>query len=132
MKISKDALRAAKTLFRACLDQSGHLHGSRVKNVVKRLSETKPRNFLAILSAFEHLVRLHVTSRTAEITSVAPLSTELRDQLRQELRGKYGADLDFVFTENPALLGGMRVKVGSNVWDGSVRAKLEVLREKLA
>lgn len=132
MKISKDALRASKTLFYACFDQNGHLHSNRVKSVVKRLSEAKPRNFLAILTAFQRLIRLYANERTAVVESVSTLSTQMRDQLRDELRAKYGADLEFVFIENPSLLGGMRVKVGSHVWDGSVRAKLEVLREKLA
>jgi F-type H+-transporting ATPase subunit delta len=60
------------------------------------------------------------------------LSTAVRDQLRADLQKKYGEDLEFDFNVNPELLGGLRVQVGSHVWDGSVRAKLETLRNNLA
>ena len=46
-----------------------------------------------------------------------------------DLRKKYGKDLTFDFQTNPDLLGGMRVKVGSDVWDGSVRARLQQLED---
>lgn len=132
MKISKDALRAARQLFRACVDSSGRLHTSRVKRVIKRVSEEKPRDYLAILTAFQRFVRLEVEKRTAIIESVARLSNEMREQLRMDLQKKYGEDLALEFYENPALIGGLRVRVGSHVWDGSVAAKIEALRQSLA
>jgi F-type H+-transporting ATPase subunit delta len=46
-----------------------------------------------------------------------------------DLNRKYGAGLNIAFTQNPALLGGLRVQVGSDVYDGSVRARLDALRE---
>ena len=132
MKITKDANRAARQLLRACVDASGRLHGSRVKTVIKKLAETKPRNYLSIAVAFERLVRLEVQKRRATIESAAVLSSELRDQLRADLQKKFGEDLELDFNINPELLGGLRVQVGSQVWDGSVRAKLETLRSRLA
>jgi F-type H+-transporting ATPase subunit delta len=132
MKITKDANRAARQLLRACVDASGRLHGSRAKTVIKKLAETKPRNYLSIAVAFERLVRLEVQKRRATIESAAVLSPELRDQLRADLQKKFGEDLELDFNINPELLGGLRVQVGSQVWDGSVRAKLETLRSRLA
>ena len=132
MKISKDALRSARQLFRACFDDSGRLHNTRVKRVVQRVGEAKPRNFQAILTAFQRLIRLEVEKRTATVESVAQLSTETREQLRRDLQKKYGEDLTLDFFINPELIGGLRVKVGSHVWDGSVRAKLQALRERFA
>ena len=132
MKITKDANRAARQLLRACVDASGRLHGSRAKTVIKKLAETKPRNYLSIAVAFERLVRLEVQKRRATIESATVLSAELRDQLRADLQKKFGEDLELDFNINPELLGGLRVQVGSQVWDGSVRAKLETLRSRLA
>jgi len=131
MKISKDANRAARQLFRAC-QASGRLHPSRVKTVVKRVAETKPRGYLSILTAFQRLVSLEVQKRRAIVESATRLSPALLQQVRTELQQKYGDDLEFEFIENPALLGGLRVQVGSHVWDGSVRAKIENLGSKLA
>ncbi len=132
MKISKDALRSARQLFRACFDVNGRMHNTRAKRVVKRVGETKPRNYQAILTAFQRLIRLEVEKRTATVESVAELTLEGRDQLRRDLQKKYGDDLTLDFFINPDLIGGLRVKVGSHVWDGSVRAKLQALRERFA
>lgn len=132
MKISKDALRSARQLFRACFDVNGRLHASRVKRVIQRVGESKPRNYQAILTAFQRLIRLEVEKRTASVESVDQLSTEMREQLRRDLQKKYGEDLTLDFFINTELIGGLRVKVGSQVWDGSVRAKLQALRERFA
>jgi F-type H+-transporting ATPase subunit delta len=43
----------------------------------------------------------------------------------------YGAGVEATFTENPALIGGMRIKVGSDVYDDSVRARLAALEARL-
>ncbi len=131
MKISKDATRAARQLMRACI-ANGRLHPSRVKNVVKRVLEEKPRAYVQILTAFQRLVRLEIEKRSALIETVERISPALRDQLRADLQKKYGEDLEFNFAVNPELIGGLRVKVGSHVWDGSVRGRLESLRQELA
>jgi F-type H+-transporting ATPase subunit delta len=131
MKIDKNSARAARALFRACVE-NGRLHSDRIKSVVSSLSRSKPRGYLAILSAFERLVRLEVQKRQATIESATVLSPELGAQVRADLQKKYGDDLEFDFRVNPDLLGGLRVQVGSHVWDGSVRAKIESLRTNLA
>ena len=132
MKISKDAVRASRLLFRACFDANGRLHTSRVKRVVKLVGDKKPRGYVAILHSFQRLVRLEIEKRTAVIESVTDLSGEMRERLRVDLQKKYGEDITLDYFINPGLIGGMRVKVGSHVWDGSVRAKLQALGESLA
>jgi F-type H+-transporting ATPase subunit delta len=132
MKISKDAARAARQLFRSCFDTDGRLHTSRVKRVVKLVGESKPRNYMAVLQSFQRLLRLELEKRTAVIESVAPLSGDMREKLRADLQKKYGEDLQLEYYTNTDLIGGMRIKVGSHVWDGSVRAKLQSLRDSLA
>ncbi len=131
MKISKDASRAARQLMRACI-ANGRLHPTRVKSVVKRVMEEKPRAYIQILSAFQRLVRLEVDKRSALIETAERISPALRDQLRADLQRKYGEDLEFNYVTSPELIGGLRVKVGSHVWDGSVRGRLENLRHELA
>src|SRR3954451_929396 len=116
MKIDKNSARAARALFRACVDGDGRLHEDRIRAVVAKLPQTKPRGYLAILSSFERLVRLEVQKRQATIESAAELSHPLSDQLRADLQRKYGQDLNFDFRVNPDLIGGLRVQVGSDVW----------------
>jgi len=128
MKISKQARREAKQLFRACL-ANGVLDETRVRQAVKRVLEVKPRGYLAILSHFERLLKLDIARRTAHVESTIPLPSELQQKIQAGLTKTHGPGLNFSFTQNPALLGGLRIKVGSDVYDNSIQARLAALQE---
>jgi F-type H+-transporting ATPase subunit delta len=128
MKISKQARHEARQLFRTCL-VNGLLDDNRVRQTVGLVIAQKPRGFLPILSQFERLVKLDVARRTAKIESAAPLTLQFQAQLQADLARNYGAGLNFVFTLNPALLGGVRIQVGGDVYDGTVQARLTALQE---
>lgn len=126
MKITKQARREAKELFRTC-QINGRLDENRAREAANALLAAKPRNFLAILSHFSRLVKLDAERRAAHVESAVPLSPALQDAVKAGLERQYGAGLSFRFSQNPALLGGVRVQVGSDVYDGSVRARLTEL-----
>jgi F-type H+-transporting ATPase subunit delta len=128
MKISKQARRDGKQLFRSCM-VNGLLDENRVRQAVAAVIAQKPRGYMSILSQLERLVKLDIERRTAKVESAAVLSPEQQTAVKADLGGKYGAGLNISFVQNPALLGGLRIKVGSDVYDGSVRARLENLRE---
>ena len=128
MKISKQARRDAKELFRDCV-VSGVLDENRVRNVVTKVAQAKPRGYVEILSHFQRLVKLEVERRTARVESAVPLTPEVQAEVGNKLSKLYGAGLNISFAQNPALLGGLRIKVGSDVYDGSVQARLEDLVE---
>ena len=128
MKISKQARREAKELFRDCL-VNGLLDEHRVRQVVQRVLAGKPRGWLAILSRFQRLVKLDLERRTARIESAAPLGAELQNSLQTSLGRVYGDGLNIAFVQDPSLIGGMRIKVGSDVYDGSIQGRLTALRE---
>jgi F-type H+-transporting ATPase subunit delta len=128
MKISKQARRDAKELFRSCLN-NGRLDEGRVRQAVQAVVAGKPRGYVAILSQLQRLVKLEIDRCTAKVESATALTPELQNSVKVDLDRKYGAGLNITFSENPSLLGGLRVQVGSDVYDGSVRARLEALRE---
>ena len=128
MKTSKQAQREAKELFRACLTD-GRLDDERVRQAVGRVLQAKPRGYLAILSHFRRLVKLALEQRTARIESPVPLSPEFQSRLESGLTRAYGPGLSFSFARNPALLGGLRIRIGSDVVDGSIQARLAVLED---
>jgi F-type H+-transporting ATPase subunit delta len=128
MKITKQARREGKELFRACL-VNGVLSEDRVRTAVQKTLQLKPRGYLATLSHFQRLVKLEVERRTAKIDSAAPLSDDLKAQVQAALAHSYGSGLTIAFGVNPALIGGLRVKVGSDVYDGSVQARLAALQQ---
>ena len=128
MKISKQARRDAKDLFRAA-QVDGLLDDNRARQVIDQVLSKKPRGYTAILSHFQRLVKLDLAKRTAKIESAVPLPPEMEAKLRMTLELRYGKGLQFSFAENPSLIGGTRVQVGSDVYDGSVRARLNDLNE---
>jgi F-type H+-transporting ATPase subunit delta len=130
MKITKQARREAKEVFRACC-VNGLLDEDRVRNLTKKIVETKPRGYLAILSHLQRLVKFDIDRRTARVESATPLAADQQAGLKTGLSKLYGSGLALTFSENPALIGGLRIKVGSDVYDGSVQARLAALQESL-
>ncbi|WP_395718717.1 ATP synthase F1 subunit delta [Prosthecobacter sp.] len=131
MKISKEARRSSRQLFRACM-VDGKLDEARVRKVVSSVAQSKPRGFMGILDAFARLVSNEVNRQRAQVESASALAPATRTELQASLSKKYGRELTLDFSVNPELLGGIRVKVGSDVWDGSVKARLESLAASLA
>jgi F-type H+-transporting ATPase subunit delta len=130
MKISRQARRDAKHLLRSCLVQ-GRLDEARVRQAVRAVVERKPRAYLAVLAHFERLLRLEVNRRTARVESVAALEPARQAQMQAALRHRYGEGLQYSFAQDASLLGGLRVQVGSDVYDGSIRARLNNIMETL-
>jgi F-type H+-transporting ATPase subunit delta len=85
-----------------------------------------------ILAEFERLVRRGPERRLARVTSAVPLTSEEQAALRARLTDRFGADLEFQFEVDPSLIGGVHLRVGDQVIDGSVAGKLATLRDRLA
>jgi F-type H+-transporting ATPase subunit delta len=126
MKASKQATREATQLFRACL-VNGALDETRVRQAVQQFATARPRGYMATLSVFHRLVKLECARHAAKIESAQPLPADQRAGVLESLTRAYGSGLNASFAENPALLGGMRIQVGSDVYDGSVRGRLAAL-----
>ena len=99
--------------------------------MVDSLIEKKPRNYIDVLKNYRRLLRLELEKRRARIETASKLDSTTSSELVANLKKKYGSDLTAEFIVNPELLGGMRVRVGSDVWDGTVRNRLEQLERQL-
>jgi F-type H+-transporting ATPase subunit delta len=128
MKTAKQTRREAKRLFRLCLI-NGSLDESRVRQVAKTVFDSGRRGSPALLHQFLHLVKLDQARHAAEIESTTPLPDQLRASIETDLARLYGPGISASFALNPALIGGMRIKVGSDVYDGSVKAGLTELEK---
>ncbi len=116
----------ARSLFRECMP-GGKLDASRVHAVTDVLAAEKPRGYLAVLQMFARLVRLEMERRHSVIESAVPLTGKEMEDLRAEITRTHGDDITFETAVRPDLIGGLRVRVGSDVWDGSVRARIAAL-----
>ncbi|HEY2614951.1 MAG TPA: F0F1 ATP synthase subunit delta [Chthoniobacterales bacterium] len=130
MKINKETRQLSRELLRASFTD-GQLDSGRVASLVKSLIEKKPRNYIKILEAYKRLLRLEVEKRSATIETASELAPEVSTELIASLKRKYGSDLATRFVVNKELLGGMRIRVGSDVWDSSVRNRLQRLQQQL-
>ena len=129
MKITKQARRDAKALFLSCRS-NGILEDRKVREVVQKVIAAKPRGYMAVLHHFQRLVKLDLEARTARVESATPLSSAQQSELSNSLARRYGQGLQISFAHNPALIGGLRIKVGSNVIDGTVQGRLHALEDK--
>lgn len=126
MKITKTARREAKSLFESCRI-NGVLDDSRVRSAVTAVIDQKPRGYVGILEHFQRLVKLDLERRTARIENAVETSPALVQQLTSALEKRYGKGLHITFWVNPALIGGLRIQVGSDIFDSSVVARLQDL-----
>ena len=130
MKINKEIRRLSREMLRASFTD-GQLDPGRIASLVDLLIARKPRNSVEILQNYRRLLRLELDKRSARIEAASAVGPETSSKLIANLKQKYGNDLTTEFVVNPELLGGMRIRVGSDVWDGTVRNRLERLQQQL-
>jgi F-type H+-transporting ATPase subunit delta len=130
MKINKEIRRLSREMLRASFTD-GQLDPGRVSSLVNSLIAKKPRNYIDVLKSYRRLLRLELEKRRARVETASELDSTTSSELVANLKKKYGGDLTTEFVVNPELLGGMRVRVGSDVWDGTVRNRLEELERQL-
>ena len=123
MKIPREAAATARRAFRMCMD-GDRLDEDKLRKVIRKIGASKPRNYQAILHTLARLTRLELARRQVLVESSTPIDDRTRERVERGLRQKYGNDLTFEFGINPELIGGMRIRVGNDVWDGSVKARL--------
>ncbi len=128
MKGTKQSRRFAKQLFKSC-QVNGRLDADRTQKAVQLLIEQKPRGYFGILQHLHRLVKLDEASRTARVESAVALGQAQQQDIQESLNRLKGGDVTVEFAENPRLIGGMRVKIGDDVFDGSVKTRLTGLSE---
>jgi F-type H+-transporting ATPase subunit delta len=130
MKGNRKVRREARQLFRLCVVNSV-LNEDRARQVAHGIAGSGRRGALPVLSAFQRLVRLDRDRHSAVVESAAPLTDRLRADVETDLARVYGSNLHLAFRQNPALIGGMRIRVGSDVYDGTLAARLAALEARL-
>ena len=126
MKTTKQSVREATQLYRMCLLE-GRVQEDRVRLVVQKVLQSRRRGYRTMLRYFLRLLKLEYERHAAKIESAMPLPADLRSRVQLGLENMYGPGLTALFTQNPVLIGGMRIKVGSDVYDNSVRSALAKL-----
>jgi F-type H+-transporting ATPase subunit delta len=126
MRTARQARHDAARLWRLCR-VNGRADGARVRLVVSRLVDAGGARQAVILSHLLRLLRLEEARFSARVESVAALETGERNAIEEGLARRYGSAVEATFAVEPALIGGMRLTVGSDVYDGSIRGRLAAL-----
>jgi F-type H+-transporting ATPase subunit delta len=85
----------------------------------------------AVIRAFNQLWAQHRGELTAEVTSARPLDDDQIAALKTNLRSRMGRDIAVELNIDPGILGGLVVKIGSQMIDGSIRTKLNTLAQAM-
>ncbi len=123
MKLTRESRREAKALFDLAM-VGGRLDNDRLLRIADELIARKPRHYVQMLKFITRLARLESARHHAIVESATDLGEPIRKGISANLESRFGK-ISTSFRTNPALLGGLRVQLGSNVWDGSVRSRLE-------
>jgi F-type H+-transporting ATPase subunit delta len=129
MVTAKQQQREARRLFRLCL-VNGLVDEDRVRQIVRRGVAGGRSGSLGVMSRFLRLVKLERSRHAATVESAVPLPPDLRAQLTAMLGQRYGEGTAATFAEDPALIAGVRIRVGSDVYDGSVAGRLAELEAR--
>jgi F-type H+-transporting ATPase subunit delta len=157
-KLSTDAIDGQFTDFLATWDASPELRTFFVNPAVpaaqkvaildklnaKLAMQKELRNLIAVLinndrighvaevaAAYRRILQEQLGIRPAEIVTARELSDEERSALVAEVAKMAGVKIDANFTLDKAILGGAVIRIGSTVYDGSVRGRLDRLKEAL-
>jgi F-type H+-transporting ATPase subunit delta len=130
MKINREIRQLSRDMLRASFTD-GQLDPGRISSLVDSLIARKPRHYVDVLKNYRRLLRLELEKRRAKIETANEMDSATSSELVGNLKKKYGSDLTTEVVVNPELLGGMRIRVGSDVWDGTVRNRLERLQQEL-
>jgi F-type H+-transporting ATPase subunit delta len=130
MRTTKEARKTSRQLLKLSFTD-GKLDEGKVNQVVQSVLTEKPRHYGEVLKDYQRLVRLEVAKRHAVVESATQLNSNLSNLLITKLKSRYGDDLTIEFKTNPTLLGGLRVKLADDVWDGSVRNRLRTFQEQI-
>jgi F-type H+-transporting ATPase subunit delta len=130
MKINKEIRQLSRAMRKKSFTDN-RLDPGKIKSLVDSLIQKKPRHYTDVLKNYRRLLRLELEKRRARIETASEVSPAIQSEVLGNLKKKYGNDVTAEFIINPELLGGMRIRVGSDVWDGTVRNRLERLEQQL-
>jgi F-type H+-transporting ATPase subunit delta len=129
MHNSREARRLSRQLVKLSFTD-GKLDQEKITKMVGSLVTEKPRHYVEVLKDYQNLIRLEIQKRQATVESAVDIDQGLKEKIAANLRTRYGDDVTVSYKLNPELLGGLRIKIGDDVWDGSVRQRLNRLQQQ--
>ncbi len=122
----KQAQHLARQLFRLSI-VNGELSGERVAGVLEYVEKHQVAHPHAVLTAYHRLVAAEVARGQAVVEHAGPVSPATLTSIASNLSTRYGRKISPVAKRNDALLAGIRVRVGDDLYESSVAGHLATL-----
>jgi len=122
----KQAQQLARQLFRLSV-VNGELSAERVGGVLQYIEKHSPRHQHAVLNAYHRLVAAEVARGQALVEHAGPVNAQTVSDIAAKMSTRYGRKITAVTKRNDALLAGVRVRIGDDVYESSVADRLQSL-----
>lgn len=116
----------AKQLLQLSLD-NGVVSAERVAGVLEYLEKNPPARLSLVLEAYRKLVAIELAKGEARVEHAGPVAPAALSAIAAALGKRYGRPVTAVATPNPALLAGLRVRIGDDIFESSVSGQLSAL-----
>ena len=102
------------------------------KKLIEILAENKRLNLLEpIYSIYQDLLEKHKEQKSIEVFVAVEPGDEAKESIEQKLKSTYGKDANIYFSKDPAMMGGLSIKIGDETLDLSVKGKINKLVNQL-
>ena len=126
MAADKQTKKLAKQLFKLSL-VDGQVSPAQVEGVLGWVERHAPRRTLALLKTYHHYVATELAKSRAVVEHAGPVGATTLQQIEAAMTKKYRRPVTATAQANPKLLAGLRVRVGSDVYESSVAGQLAAL-----
>ena len=102
------------------------------KKLIEILAENKRLNLLEpIYSIYQDLLEKHKEQKSIEVFVAEEPGDEAKESIEQKLKSTYGKDANIYFSKDPAMMGGLSIKIGDETLDLSIKGKINKLVNQL-
>ncbi len=126
MRADKKTKLLAKQLFKLSL-LDGQLSAEQVSGVLAYVEKTQPRHALSLLKLYHRTVAIEVAKSRALVEHAGPVTDATLRLIEAAMSKKYNRTVTASARANPKLLAGLRVRVGSDVYESTVSGQLATL-----
>jgi F-type H+-transporting ATPase subunit delta len=126
MAADKQTKLLARQLFKLSV-VNGVVSPGQVAGVLGWVEKHSPRRPVALLKAYHHRIALELAKSRAEVEHAGPVTDATLKQIEAAMTKRYARPVTATAKANPKLLAGLRVRVGSDVYESSVSSQLAKL-----
>jgi F-type H+-transporting ATPase subunit delta len=123
---NKQTQQLARQLFKLSL-VDGAVSAERVAGVLQYVEKHRPARAVAVLQAYQRLVAAEIARGQAVVEHAGPVTPAVLNSIEAAMTRKYGRKIATVTKPSPHLLGGLRVRVGDDVYESSIAGQLGAL-----